>query len=144
MGTPEEETWMFSVKPVLTSDAKLRPLSAGVAFGFFEQSLAFDAQAEGAESPFRIEVLVSRNKEKKAYAVEITKTGDLSARVAFYNPTEGGVSGLLAPVILLNAGNIALALMFYVNVVNNGAQAFQFSYQFFEVDFVPPTSGGTK
>ena len=128
----------FSAALARRAPEHLVPIQTGLTFAFFDQVLTFEVKATGAAAPFIAEFLVQRNKDKKPYQVELVGAAPESIRIAFSNPTEGGVSGLLNPMLIVAAGGKAVAFMFYVDVVNNNAGTYRLTYEFYEAPFPGP------
>jgi hypothetical protein len=133
---------LFAVKPTPLVLPGLRPLLSGVTFGFFDRPMEFEVSALGAPGPIKVEFVCHRDKAKPAFAAELSRTSGALVQVKFFNPTEGGTSGLLAPVMVIAAHSMGLTLMFHVDVVGGGkATAYRFTYEFGEAP-IGATDGG--
>lgn len=127
---------MFSIRQLPPPLHLMQPLLAGITYGFFDQPVLFEVQASGAPGPFQVELVCSRNKTKGAFELATERTSNSMLRLAFYNPTEGGSSGLSAPLLLLVTNGVGLSLIFTVDIIGSGeAFAFRLTYAFGEAPF---------
>lgn len=132
---------MFTVRKLPPPEHRLQPILSGLTFGFFDQPIHFEVQAMDAPGPFLVEFIARRDKSRNAFEISSERASDSTLKVSFFNPAEGGSSGLLAPVILVVAGGFALSFVFIIDVVGAGdAVSYRMTYEFGEAPFSDATN----
>ena len=112
-------------------EAKLFPLSGGIAFGFLERFFHFDLKANPDAETLQIAFVARKNPEKKAFEYEQGKLIDNRIEITYWNPQALAGSGLSLPVsIVMVGGDTFLSWSFWIEVLGT-ENLCKLSYQFF-------------
>lgn len=135
---------MFTITYLHQKSESYTPLLSGVGFGKIGLPQYFRVEAPGFTNALEVEFVVLRDKDKKDFDLNIEARGNNGLRVAFFNPTDGGTSGLNSPfgLVILPPSDI-LGFMFFLDVLR-GSDVYRMTYELSHGKLPHVAEGGAK